>query len=147
VTDTLGLLMAVTVHTADIQDRDAGFDVAALAKEKHPTLSILYTDAAYEGRCARKIHDDLGLKVEVVRRADARAHGVWQGPDLPVHEPVRGFHVLPKRWVVERSHAWTDRPRRMAKDYDQRLDVAEGWIWFGQTRMLLRRLSDPGQPP
>jgi transposase len=147
VTDTLGLLLAVCVHPANIQDRDAGFDVVASAKKKHMSLETLFVDTAYEGTCARRIYTELGLNVEIVRRSDDRAHGVWQGPGLPTHVATRGFQVLPKRWVVERTFAWNDRPRRMAKDFDQRLDVAEAWIWFAQARMLTRRLADPDRPP
>lgn len=48
---------------------------------------------------------------------------------------------MPKRWIVERTHAWNDRPRRMAKDFDQRLDVSEAWIWLVQGVLLLRRVA------
>ena len=147
VTDTLGLLLAVRVHPADVQDRDGGFDVVASAKKKHPSLAHIFTDTAYEGRCAERIRAELGLTVEIVRRSDDRSHGVWQGPGLPTHVAKRGFQVLPKRWVVERAFAWNDRPRRMAKEFDQRLDVSEAWIWFAQVRMLSRRLADPSDPP
>jgi putative transposase len=64
VTDTLGLLLAVRVHPADVQDRDGGFDVAAVAQKKHASLKTLFTDAAYEGRCAQRIHVELGVLTE-----------------------------------------------------------------------------------
>jgi hypothetical protein len=139
-------LLAVKVHPANIQDRDSGFDVTTLAKERHPTLAHLFADSGYEGECARTITSELEVKVEIIRRADARAHGVWQGPGVPTYEPPRAFEVAHKRWVVERTHAWADRNRRLAKEQDLRLDVAEAWIWLAQTRLLLRRLADPSRP-
>jgi putative transposase len=67
--------------------------------------------------------------------------GVWQGPQLPLFATLPAFQVLPKRWVIERTNAWTDRHRRLAKDQDQRLDVAEAWIWFVHAALLMRRLA------
>lgn len=143
VTDTLGLLLVVHVHSASVQDRDAGPGLALEAFEKYPTLKILFADSAYAGRCASIIKERTSIAVEVSRRWDDRCHGVWQGPGLPQATAVRGFVPLPKRWVVERTHAWTDRPRRMAKDFDQRCDVSEAWIWLVQASLLLRRVAEP----
>lgn len=145
-TDTLGLLLAVHVHAADIQDRDGGVDVVLDAFGKYPSIHVLFVDAGYAGRCARTIKERTGIIVEVVRRSDDRAHGSWQGPELPPCMPVRGFKPLPKRWAVERTHAWNDRPRRMAKDFDQRCDVSEAWIWLVQATLLLRRVAEPAEP-
>jgi transposase len=52
--------------------------------------------------------------------------------------------VLPKRWIVERTHAWNDRARRLSKEYDRRLDVAESWTWLAEAKLLLRRLVTAG---
>jgi putative transposase len=140
VTDTLGLLLALRVHPANVQDRDGATAVVGRAKAKYPTLKRLFTDAGYAGACARQLQRDHGLDVEVIRRKNDRGHGPWQGGQLPLFVTAAAFEVLPKRWVVERTHAWTGRPRRMAKDYDVRLDVAEAWIWLVQATLLLRRL-------
>lgn len=52
------------------------------------------------------------------------------------------FPILPRRWVVEQTHSWVERPRRLSKDYDRRLDVSTAWIWLAETRIMLRRLSN-----
>jgi putative transposase len=141
------LLLAVRVHSAAIQDRDGADDVLERAKKKYSTLVKLFADAGYAGQCVRRIREKIGLDVEIVRRSDDRLHGPWQGAQLPLFVAVSGFQVLPKRWVVERTHAWTGRPRRMAKDHDQRTDVSEAWIWFTQARLLLGRLAEPAVSP
>jgi len=139
VTDTLGLMLSLCVQPANVQDRDGGLEVAASAKAKHPSIKKLFTDSGYAGECARKMRDELKIEVEVVRRSE------WQGPN-PVEAEVpgkAGFRIQPKRWVVERTHAWTDRVRRMAKDFDQLMPVHEAWIWLVQARLLMRRLARP----
>lgn len=139
-TDTLGTLLAVVVHSGALSDRDAAEGVVLRAKTKYPTLKKLYADAGYNGQCARKLASRFDLDVEIVARPRSKGGGVWQGPQLPLFPPIPAFVVLPKRWVIERTNAWTDRPRRLAKDHDLRVDVAEAWIWFTHATVLLRRL-------
>ena len=145
VTDTLGLLLTVQVHPADIQDGQRGVDLFLTAIAKYPTIKTLFADAAYTGRCAVTIKERTGVDVEIVRRADDPLGGVWQGPGLPVVTSVSGFKPLPKRWVIERTHAWTGRPRHLAKDFDQRCDVVEAWIWLAQGLRLLHLLAEPDE--
>lgn len=141
VTDTLGLLLAVLITPANIQDRDAAMPSMDLAKEKVPSLQMLYVDGGYAGRCAQAIRDAHAMEVEVVRHPRNRNVGRWCPGQLPLFDLAKGFAVLPKRWVVERTNAWNDRPRRMAKDHDRNLDVSAAWIWLTEARMLLRRLT------
>ena len=141
VTDTLGLLLAVLVTPANVQDRDAAMPSMGLAKAKVPGLQMLYVDGGYGGQCAQAVRDAHAMEVEVVRHPRNRNVGRWCQGQLPLFEMARGFVVLPKRWVVERTNAWTDRPRRMAKDHDRNLDVSTAWIWLTEGRMLLRRLT------
>lgn len=141
-TDTVGLLLAVRVHSADVHDAHGGIDVVLAASAKHPTLKVCFADAAYAGQCAASIEQRTGIRVEVVRRPDDLFRGAWQSPELPVADAVRGFTPIPKRWVVERTHAWTSRCRRMAKDFDQRCDVSEAWVWLAHGTLILRRLAD-----
>lgn len=141
-TDVLGLVLAVLVLPGNVQDGHGGVAVVTAAVEKYPSLKVCYADAAYAGQCASTIHARTGIRVEVVRRSDDRAHGIWQSPDLPVAHVEPGFKPISKRWVVERTHAWTDRCRRMAKDFDQRCDVSEAWIWLTHGTLLLRRLAN-----
>ena len=139
--DMAGLILAVVVHSASVQDRDGAFPVIAAAKQKYPSLTKAYADAAYEGRAARTIETQYGVEVEIVRRPGYNAVRPLVQPELPFVEPPRGFVPLPKRWLVERTHAWNDRPRRLAKDQDRRIDVATAWIWLVEARLLLRRLT------
>lgn len=141
VVDVLGLVLAVLVHPANVQDRDGADPVVELAVAKHPTLKKLYVDAGYGGQCAQSLRTKYKLDVEVVRRPGAA--GTWSDAQLPLFvTEAKPFPILPRRWVVERTHSWVERPRRLSKDYDRRLDVATAWIWLAETRILLRRLSE-----
>ena len=141
VTDTLGLLLAVLITAASVQDRDAADSAVALAKTKAPSVAKLYVDAGYGGQCAGDLRGRHDLDVEVVRHPANRNVGRWVEGQLPLFEIPRGFVVLPKRWVVERTHAWNDRPRRLAKDHDRNVAVSTAWIWLAEARMLLRRVT------
>ncbi|MBF6842267.1 transposase, partial [Acinetobacter baumannii] len=114
--DTLGLLLAVTVTAASVQDRDGAPAVVAAGCAKVPALKRLYVDGAYSGRCAQALAADYGLAVEVVRHpgnGNARVfHNLAQSTPIAAAVPS-GFVVLPKRWVVERTHAWNERWRRL----------------------------------
>lgn len=140
-TDTLGTLLSVLVHSAAIQDRDAADDVLERATKKYPTIKKLYADSGYNGQCERRLTRRFDLDVEIVKRPRSKGGGVWQGPQLPLFPPVPAFTVLPKRWVIERTNAWTDRPRRLAKDHDLRTDVAESWIWLAHATVLMHRVA------
>ena len=145
VVDVLGLVLAVLVHPANVQDRDGAAPVVEQAMAKHPTLRKLYVEPGYSGQCAHALRQNYKLDVEVVRRPGKE--GSWSCAQLPLFsiEPTQAkpFPILPRRWVVERTHSWVERPRRLSKDYDRRLDVAASWIWLAETRILLRRLSEP----
>jgi transposase len=148
-TDTLGLVLAVVVSTANVQDRDAAEEVVAAGKSTVPTIQRIYADSAYAGTCKDRLeaHHE-GLTVEIVRRSDNRN----VGQRLPKEQallfdnldaPPRGFVVLPKRWVIERTNGWNLRARRMTRDQDRSIESAEGWIWLASMRRLLGRLSRP----
>lgn len=138
ITDTLGLVLVIFVHTADIQDRDGALPLIDDAVQKYPSIEKLYADSAYVGQYAKVVKQRYDMDVEVVRRPTSR----WHDIQLPLFEEP-AFVPLPKRWVVERTHAWGGRPRRLAKDQDRRLDVATAWLWFTEARVLLRRLAQP----
>lgn len=145
VVDTLGLLLAVSVGAANLQDRDAGLPAVARAAEKYPEVATLFVDSAYAGACAQRIEHDHGIRVEVVRHPGNRTVGRWIDavqPDLfEIRANADGFVPLPKRWVVERTHAWNERARRLIMHHDVRTDVSETWVWLTEARILLRRLT------
>lgn len=144
VVDTLGLLLAVSVTAASVQDRDAADAVVGAAKSHYASLQTLFVDGGYAGECAQNLYEQHGITVNVVRHPATKHGGCWHHPDqgelLPLQADVNGFVPLPKRWVVERTHAWNDRARRLIMHHDRLPKVAETWVWLAEARLLLRRL-------
>jgi len=143
VVDTLGLLLAVTVTAASVQDRDTAADVVAKACTKVPGLKRLYADGAYGGRCALAIEKTHGITVEVVRHPGNRSTGTWQDAKQPLwpEEVAKGFVVQAKRWVVERTHAWNERSRRLIAHHDRSDWAPVAWVWLAEARILATRLA------
>lgn len=142
--DTLGLILALLILPANIQDRDAAAPVVAKAMDKHPTIQKLYVDGAYGGQCAANLAATHKLDVDVVRHPANGSVGRWQIGQQRLFPVAKGFVVLPKRWVVERTHSWNDKSRRLVRDHDRRIDVAESWVWLTEARLLARRLTTSG---
>ena len=143
VVDTLGLLLAVTITAASVQDRDAAAEVVAKACNKVPGLQKLYADGAYGGQCARTIEQTHGISVEVVRHPGNRSTGTWQDAQQPLWPEVvaKGFVVQAKRWVVERTHAWNERCRRLIAHHDRSNWAPLAWVWLAEARILATRLA------
>lgn len=126
VVDTLGLLLAVVVHTADVQDRDGAPLVLARLKGLYCWLQGAFADAGYQGpKLEAAIRRQRLVPLEIVRKQ----------PDQV------GFKVLPKRWIVERSFAWLGHQRRLAKDYELLPEVSEAMVKLAMVRLMLRRLT------
>jgi transposase len=145
-TDTLGLILAVLITGAAVQDRDGSHEVVAAGLRKHATVERIFVDSAYAGKCKRTLErDHPGLTVEVARHPADRSVGrlVQAGQqELPLDLPSRGtFIPLPKRWVVERTNAWNLRPRRLVADQDRTIESATAWIWFAEARRISRLLT------
>jgi len=126
--DTEGLLMHAVVHAADIQDRDGGVLVLASMFGLYPFLEKLFADAGYQGPKFRKALAKAlpRLSVEIVKRSDT----------------AKGFELLPRRWVVERTFAWLNRCRRLAKDFENLNRTALAFIRLASIRLMLRKLSN-----
>ncbi len=126
VTDTLGLLVGLIVHAADIQDRDGAPEVLKSIRHRFPRLRHLFADAAYAGPKLEGALEDIGRwKLEIIKRSDT----------------AQGFELLPRRWVVERTFAWLNRCRRLAKDWEKSIASAQAWILVANIRLLTRRLA------
>jgi putative transposase len=121
--DTLGLVLKAVVHPGDVQDRDGGREVLARASWEHGRLQAVRADAGYAGRLDRWARDACGWSVEIIRRTS------------------RGFEVLPKRWVVERTFAWLTKHRRLSKDYELLTETSEAFIHVAMIGLMLRRLA------
>lgn len=145
VVDTLGLLLAVTVTAVNVQDRDAADTVVKQAKGQYASLQTLFVDSGYAGQCAQRLHEQHQITVDVVRHPANKNGGCWRHPDqgelFPLQADTNGFVPLPKRWMVERTHAWNDRARRLVMHHDRLPRVTETWVWLAEARMLLRRLT------
>lgn len=145
VVDTLGLVLAVSVTAASVQDRDGAHPIMASTMAKYPSVATLFVDSAYAGQCAQTILQCHGIHVDVVRHPANKRAGRWHLPDqgdlFTVQADAKGFVVLAKRWVVERTQAWNERARRLVMHHDRLPSVAEAWVWLTEARMLLRRLT------
>lgn len=136
--DTIGLMLAVRVHPANVQDRDGAKLLLAGLAARFPRLAMLWVDAAYQGPCATWITATLGWEVTVVRQAPKR---VWVGPGQAPPERPAGFQVLPRRLVVERTFAWLGRSRRLSKDDEVLPETEETWIYLAMSRLMTVRLA------
>jgi putative transposase len=151
--DTEGLVLKAKVHSAKVPDQDG---LKLLLDSAHTAMSglkHLWLDAGYEGRGKRWVGEALNLSVEIVRRppkpipedvARSWAHE-WakegQKVDWQKLMPPRGFVVLPKRWVVERTFSWLDQNRRMSKDYERLCATSEVFVYAAMARLVVRRLA------
>lgn len=126
ITDTLGLMLFVLVHTANIQDRDGAVDLIKAIRFRYPWLRHLFADGGYAGD---KLTDAL------------LGNGRWTIEVIKRNEDQRGFEVLPRRWVVERTFAWLGRCRRLAKDWEKSIESSTAWTQIANIRMLTRRIA------
>jgi transposase len=126
VTDTAGLLVGLVVHGADIQDRDGAVTVLKSVRHRYPWLRHIFADGGYGGEKLKGQLQRLGQwTLQIIKRSDR----------------TKGFEVLPRRWVVERTFAWMGRCRRLAKDFEKSIASAEAWIIVANLRLLTRRLA------
>lgn len=147
VVDTVGLLLAVSVTAASVQDRDGAASVVAQACTKVTGLKRLYADSAYGGQCAMNLEKTHGIAVQIVRHPANRVTGTFVTQQQPQQQPLwpepapKGFVVQAKRWVVERTHAWNERARRLIAHHDRSDWAPVAWVWLAEARMLATRLA------
>jgi putative transposase len=151
--DTEGLVLKAKVHSAKVPDQDGIKLLLTAARERLPRLSHLWVDAGYQGRGKEWVEQELGLSVEVVDRTpkptSEKVARIWaqewakEGREIDWQEllPRRGFELLPRRWVVERTFSWLSQNRRMSKDYERLCATSEAFIYVAMTRLMVRRLA------
>src|SRR5215216_80559 len=153
--DTEGLVLKAKVHSAKVLDQEGIKPLLDGAKELFPRLSHLWLDEGYRGedKGGDWVQKTLGWRVEILRRARKPAPEevlmAWakqwakEGVTVDWQEllPPRGFQVLPRRWVVERTFTWISHNRRMSKDYERLAQTSEAFIYVAMTRLMLRRLA------
>jgi putative transposase len=154
--DTQGLVLKVKVHSARIMDWDGIKTLLAQADVEFPRLKHLWLDAGYKGEDKGRgwVQKALGWTVELVERRRKPApeevlklwaqewskEGVYGSTGKNILVP-KGFQVLPKRWVVERTFSWIDKNRRMSKDYERLPESSEAFIYVAMSRLMVRRLA------
>lgn len=123
--DTLGLIIGVLVHEANIQDRDGAKLLLSGLIAKLPRLELIWADGGYAGKLIDWVKEKCNWVLDIVKRTD----------------DTSGFKVLPRRWVVERTFAWLTRYRRMSKDYEFLTSSSEAFIYIAMINNMARRLD------
>jgi putative transposase len=127
--DTLGMILAAVVHPANIQDRDGAKLVLEKARLKGswPRMRRIWADGGYAGRLVAWVSGFCQWVLEIVKRND----------------DVKGFKLLPRRWVVERTFSWLSNYRRLSKHYEYWNETGEAMIYLAMIHVRLRRLTKP----
>ena len=125
VTDTLGLLLVVVVHAANVHDSKAAQEVLSRLRGRFNRLSKIFADGGYRGDLVDNVKKLYGWILDIVLRSD--------------HE--KAFVVLPKRWVVERTFSWFESYRRLSKDYEYSTETSETMIQLVMIRLMLNRIE------
>ena len=124
--DTLGNLLALKVTAANEQERAQVAELTARIQEvTGHTVEVAFVDQGYTGETAADAAKTNGIKLEVVKHTEAK----------------KGFVLLPRRWVVERTFGWLGRFRRLARDYERLNETLAGWHWLAFLTLLLSRIG------
>ena len=117
--------MSVVVHPADVQDRDGAFHLLRRARRMFPFIERIFADGGYAGqKMALVVWRTGAWKLQIVKRSDAP-----------------GFVVLPKRWIVERTFAWINCNRRLARDFERYATTVTAFVRVAMIRIMLKRLA------
>lgn len=127
--DVMGLVLAVVVHSAGIQDRDGAKLLFERIRNRFQRLTLIWADGGYAGKLVAWAKERCDLNIEIVKRND----------------DLTGFHVLPRRWVVERTFGWLGRYRRMSKDYEFHPETSETMVYVAMIHLMVRRLAQTTQ--
>ena len=122
VVDTLGLILAVVIQGASVQDRNGALDVIRKLVENWKKVIKVFADGGYSGTLVDKVKELFKIDVEIIKRDEAHT-----------------FKVLPKRWIVERTFAWIDTNRRNAKHYERLNETSVAMVHLSAIRIMLNR--------
>jgi putative transposase len=151
--DTEGLVLKAKVHSAKVPDQDGLRLLLESARTELSRIKHLWLDAGYKGRGKRWAEEVLNLSIEIVRKPQKpvpeEVAKIWaeewakEGRKIDWQRlmPSRGFRVLPRRWVVERTFSWLSQNRRMSKDYERLCATAEAFVYVAMIRLMVRRLA------
>ncbi len=124
VVDTLGLLLEVVVHEASLSDRDGAKLVLKKVHTQFKRIKKVFADQGYTGKLIETVRLSFKMTLEIVKRTE-----------------VRAFHILPRRWVVERTFGWFGFYRRLAKDYERYPRHSEAFVYIAMGNIMLHRLA------
>jgi putative transposase len=153
--DTEGLVLKAMVHAANVMDQEGIKPLLKEIKDLFPRLSHVWLDADYKGKDKGRgrVEKVLGWTVDLVERprkpAPEEVLKSWaeqwrkEGVEVDWEKllPPKGFQVLPRRWVVERTFSWIDHNRRMSKDYERLTETSEAFIYVAMSRLMVKRLA------
>jgi putative transposase len=123
--DTLGLMLGIVVHPANVQDRDGAEAVLRQTRRSFPFIEVIFADGGYQGPIMAAVTAKTGKwRLEIVKRND-----------------IPRFEVLPKRWIVERTLAWISHCRRLARDFERHVRTVIAFVYLAMIRLMLRRLT------
>jgi len=121
------LILAVLVTPASVQDRDGAVPVLREVHREYPTVSKVWVDGAYTGQVIADLRIETSIDIEMVKRTD----------------DVKGFVVVPKRWIGERTNGWFGKFRILSKEYERTIQSSRSDILHGMSMLMLRRLTVP----
>lgn len=124
VVDTLGLLLTVVVHEASLSDRESAQRVLIDVRTRFKRIRKIFADQGYTGKLIAFAQATLRITIEIIKRSE-----------------VRKFHILPRRWVVERTFGWLGFYRRLAKDYERYPRHSEAFVYIAMSNIMLHRLA------
>jgi putative transposase len=147
--DTQGLLMSVKVLAANITDREGGKVLLIALVGTLPRLQLIWADSAYQGTFEDWVKEHLaGVRVEIVNHPWTGIKGTY----APVGEKVdwdkiipKGFHILKRRWLIERTNAWITHHRRLSRDFEGTHTSSEAFIYLAMSKLMVSRLAH--KPP
>jgi putative transposase len=123
IVDTLGLVLAVVIHSAGVQDRDGAMGVIKKMREHFKKVITIFADWGYAGQLVKQVKRKFKIRLEIVKR-----------------EPGSTFKILPKRWIVERTFSWIDTNRRNSKNYERLNQTAEAMVYLSAIKSMLNRI-------
>jgi putative transposase len=122
IVDTLGLILAVVIQNASVQDRDGAVDVISSLGENWKKIIKVFADGGYRGKLIETVKTQFKIVIEIIKRDELHA-----------------FKILPKRWIVERTFAWIDTNRRTSKNYERKNDTAVAVVQLAAIRIMIKR--------
>ena len=126
--DTQGNILALKVTTADVQDRDGAQLLLSVLAVAYGWLKLIWADGGYAGKLVGHVAEiarHRKVKLEIVKRSD----------------DIKGFKVLPKRWIVERTFGWLIQSRRLVRDYEVKTEHSEAMIYLSMSKRMLSRVA------